>query len=100
MLGSSEGLTELDLESWGAVVFVSTFRGAKHLVGQFPLETTEMVAGPPDSFVRLAAAIQNALENPTESSAAPPGAAAAQPRQPRGSPPLPLAAEAPTESDS
>ena len=86
-LGSTEGLSEIENERWDAVVFVSTFRLGKHLVVQFP-RGSEAIEGPPGSFVRLAAAVQSALENPSSASAPPPtDGVAVRPRQPRHSPP-------------
>ena len=68
MLGSTEGLTEFHLENWGACVFASNFGRGRFLIAQFPLSPEDSPTGLPGSFVRLAAAVQQHLENPSGSS--------------------------------
>lgn len=80
-LPRSEGLCEEEFPAWDAVVFVFTYRCERHLVVQYP-PSSEGSSGPPNSFVRLAAAVLQALENPGEAQT-PPAQEIAVPRPPR-----------------
>jgi hypothetical protein len=100
LLSSSEGLCEVEVAAWDAVVFASSFRWGKRLVAQYALGR-DATMGPPGSFVRLSVAVQHALDHPEESSAPPPTPnSVAAPRRPAGSPRRPLAAEADPEESS
>lgn len=82
---SSPGACEIEIETWGAVVFGATFRPNQHLIVQFPVSPDPM-PGPPQSFVRLSAAVQRALDSPWE---APPRESGPGVRSPRpDQPPL------------
>lgn len=89
-LANAEAFAEVDLESWDAVVFASTFKWGKRLIIQFSRET-EPRLGPPDSFVRLATAIQDALDHPREAGPTPTSDVPVQPRAPRTLPPTSIA---------
>lgn|GEM_PF-6255873 len=75
-----DGLTQYQIESWDATVFVSTFGRGRFLIAQFPFDLE--IIGAPVSFMRLASAIQRELEEPSERQ--PPGDCAVRvPKDPR-----------------
>jgi hypothetical protein len=94
-LPRSEGLCEIDYPNLGALVFAYSYRWERHLVVQYP-SSSELSTGPPNSFVRLSAAVLNALENP---GATPPASPPAEESLVPRTPPKPALGPAAAEAD-